>query len=160
MFAVATTSAVFLYYAWKDNHPGEQLPFDPSKKTVVVLGSGWGATSFLRSLDTEDYNVVCLYYLACFTSGPVAGPALPLASHSISARTSHLIPRVLRFCVLFLLHDALPRHGIFLTRILLLDASHHRSWSVRRITSFSPRSCPQSPSVPSHLALSANVSLA
>lgn len=129
MFAVATTSAVFLYYAWKDNHPGEQLPFDPSKKTVVVLGSGWGATSFLRSLDTEDYNVVCLYYLACFTSGPVARPALPLASHSISAHTSHLIPRVLRFCVLFLLHDALPRHGIFLTEFFLMLLTTDRGQS-------------------------------
>ncbi|KAH8109486.1 FAD/NAD-binding domain-containing protein [Phellopilus nigrolimitatus] len=35
-----------------------QLPFDESKKTVVVLGSGWGATSFIRSLDTDDYNVI------------------------------------------------------------------------------------------------------
>lgn len=39
-------------------HPGEQLPQDPSKPTVVVLGSGWGATSFLKNLDTEEFNVV------------------------------------------------------------------------------------------------------
>jgi len=35
-----------------------QLPHDPEKNTIVVLGSGWGATAFLKSLDTTDYNVV------------------------------------------------------------------------------------------------------
>jgi NADH:ubiquinone reductase (non-electrogenic) len=42
----------------KDVHPGEQLDSDPSKPTLVVLGSGWGATSFLKNLDTEEFNVV------------------------------------------------------------------------------------------------------
>ncbi|EJD07927.1 FAD/NAD-binding domain-containing protein [Fomitiporia mediterranea MF3/22] len=55
---LVTTTGIFVYLARKDKHPGEQLPFDESKKTVVVLGSGWGATSFIRSLDTEDYNVI------------------------------------------------------------------------------------------------------
>jgi NADH:ubiquinone reductase (non-electrogenic) len=41
-------------------HPGEQLPADKTKPTLVVLGSGWGATSFLKSLDTEEYNVVVI----------------------------------------------------------------------------------------------------
>lgn len=27
---------------------------------MVVLGSGWGATSFLKNLDTEEYNVVVI----------------------------------------------------------------------------------------------------
>lgn len=36
------------------------MPFDPDKKTLVVLGSGWGATSLLKTLDTTDYNVVCV----------------------------------------------------------------------------------------------------
>lgn len=40
--------------------PGEQLPFDASKRTIVVLGSGWASTSFLKSIDTEQYNVVSL----------------------------------------------------------------------------------------------------
>jgi len=34
------------------------MPFDPEKKTLVVLGSGWGATSLLKNLDTADYNVI------------------------------------------------------------------------------------------------------
>ena len=51
---------MFYYYTQKDRTPGEQLPHDPSKKTLVILGSGWGATSLLNSLDTVDYNVVRL----------------------------------------------------------------------------------------------------
>ncbi|CAE6425174.1 unnamed protein product, partial [Rhizoctonia solani] len=51
---------VFIYITQKDRHPGEQHDFDPEKKTIVVLGSGWGATSMLKSLDTEDYNVVVI----------------------------------------------------------------------------------------------------
>ena len=43
-----------------DVHPGDQLPTDPTKPTLVVLGSGWGATSFLKALDTEDFNVVVI----------------------------------------------------------------------------------------------------
>lgn len=37
------------------------MPFDPEKKTLVVLGSGWGATSLLSTLDTTDYNVVRVF---------------------------------------------------------------------------------------------------
>lgn len=51
-------SGAFYYVTQKDRHPGAQLPFDPEKKTIVVLGSGWGATSLLKTLDTADYNVV------------------------------------------------------------------------------------------------------
>lgn len=39
-------------------HPGDQLDSDPSKPTLVVLGSGWGATSFLKNFDSDEYNVV------------------------------------------------------------------------------------------------------
>ena len=42
----------------KERHPGPQLPFDPEKKTLVILGSGWAATSLLKGLDTENYNTV------------------------------------------------------------------------------------------------------
>lgn len=54
-------SATFYYIAQKERHPGPQLPFDPSKKTLVILGSGWGATSLLKGLDTSEYNTVRLY---------------------------------------------------------------------------------------------------
>lgn len=51
-------AGTFYYITQKDRTPGAQLPFDPEKKTVVVLGSGWAATSLLKTIDTEDYNVV------------------------------------------------------------------------------------------------------
>lgn len=43
-----------------DNHPGDQKPQDPTKPTLVILGSGWGATSFLKQLDTDEFNVVVI----------------------------------------------------------------------------------------------------
>ncbi|KAJ3533123.1 hypothetical protein NMY22_g7464 [Coprinellus aureogranulatus] len=52
--------AAFYYFTQIDRNPGEQLPFDPEKKTLVVLGSGWGATSLLKTMDTTDYNVVVI----------------------------------------------------------------------------------------------------
>lgn len=52
------TGTAFYYVAQKDRTPGVQLPHDPTKKTLVILGSGWGATSLLNSLETADYNVV------------------------------------------------------------------------------------------------------
>ncbi|KAI0777440.1 FAD/NAD-P-binding domain-containing protein [Trametes elegans] len=54
------TGGTLWYVAQKDRHPGPQLPHDPSKKTLVILGSGWGATSLLNSLDTIDYNVIVI----------------------------------------------------------------------------------------------------
>ncbi|KAG8938062.1 NADH:ubiquinone oxidoreductase [Tulasnella sp. 424] len=37
------------------------MPFDKYKKSVVILGSGWAATSMLKNMDTEDYNVSTRY---------------------------------------------------------------------------------------------------
>jgi hypothetical protein len=49
-------SVIGMYY---HAHPiPNPIPADPSKKTIVVLGSGWASTSFLKSIDTELYNVV------------------------------------------------------------------------------------------------------
>ena len=58
---MVATTGVFYYHTQKDRNPGSQIPFEGNKKTVVVLGSGWGATSFLKGLDTDDYNVVCRF---------------------------------------------------------------------------------------------------
>jgi len=54
------TLGVLYYLAQKEKTPGVQLPHDPEKKTLVVLGSGWGATSLLNSMDTTDYNVIVI----------------------------------------------------------------------------------------------------
>ncbi|KIK01192.1 hypothetical protein K443DRAFT_678656 [Laccaria amethystina LaAM-08-1] len=53
-------TGAFYYVTQRERHPGAQMPFDPEKKTLVVLGSGWGATSLLKTLDTADYNVVVI----------------------------------------------------------------------------------------------------
>lgn len=60
LFVVVSSVGGFLYFTQKDLYPGVQQDQDPSKKTVVVLGNGWGATSFIKSLDTEQYNVVVI----------------------------------------------------------------------------------------------------
>ncbi|KAJ2960011.1 hypothetical protein NQZ79_g4634 [Umbelopsis isabellina] len=46
------------YSLYRSRYPSDQLPFDSSKRTIVVLGSGWASTSFLKSIDTDEYNVV------------------------------------------------------------------------------------------------------
>ncbi|KAB5592719.1 External NADH dehydrogenase [Ceratobasidium theobromae] len=60
LVSILTATGIFIYVTQKDRYPGEQKPFDSEKKTIVILGSGWGATSMLKSLDTEDYNVVVI----------------------------------------------------------------------------------------------------
>ena len=42
-------------------HPPKQFAWDHTKKTVAILGSGWAATSILKDIDTENYNVVCIW---------------------------------------------------------------------------------------------------
>ncbi|KAK6508205.1 NADH:ubiquinone oxidoreductase [Arthrobotrys conoides] len=53
-------AAYLTYHIYDSKHPPEQLPLDPAKKTLVILGSGWGSVSLLKKLDTEDYNVVVI----------------------------------------------------------------------------------------------------
>ncbi|KAK3077821.1 External alternative NADH-ubiquinone oxidoreductase mitochondrial [Coniosporium uncinatum] len=48
----------FSYNIYMSRHPNEQQDPDPKKKTLVVLGTGWGSVSLLKKLDTENYNVV------------------------------------------------------------------------------------------------------
>ncbi|KAK4137262.1 FAD/NAD(P)-binding domain-containing protein [Trichocladium antarcticum] len=48
------------YGVYQDRHPEDQVEPDPSKKTLVILGTGWGSVSLLKRLDTENYNVVVI----------------------------------------------------------------------------------------------------
>jgi len=51
------------YTTWviyQDRHPQPQYEADPSKKTLVILGTGWGSVALLKKLDTENYNVVVI----------------------------------------------------------------------------------------------------
>ncbi|KXS09245.1 FAD/NAD(P)-binding domain-containing protein [Gonapodya prolifera JEL478] len=58
--AAGLTIGYGLYTIHWLNHPSpDQLPFgDPSLPTIVLLGSGWGAASFLKEIDTKNWNVV------------------------------------------------------------------------------------------------------
>ncbi|KKY19385.1 putative alternative nadh-dehydrogenase [Phaeomoniella chlamydospora] len=48
------------YEVWLMNNPADQFEPDPKKKTLVILGTGWGSVSLLKKLDTENYNVVVI----------------------------------------------------------------------------------------------------
>ncbi|KAK0533928.1 NADH:ubiquinone oxidoreductase [Tilletia horrida] len=61
----------YAYFVWQSSHPPDQIPQDPSKKTIVILGSGWGATSLLTSLDTEPYNVIVISPVNYFLFTPL-----------------------------------------------------------------------------------------
>ncbi|KNE66277.1 hypothetical protein, variant 1 [Allomyces macrogynus ATCC 38327] len=52
--AVAVVGGVLAYR----HHPMPQQEPDPTKKTLLVLGTGWGAISLLRRLDTSEYNTI------------------------------------------------------------------------------------------------------
>ncbi|KAJ5450151.1 External alternative NADH-ubiquinone oxidoreductase [Penicillium daleae] len=55
--ALGLTGAT-VYSIYELRHPEEQYEPDPTKKTLVILGTGWGSVSLLKKLDTENYNVV------------------------------------------------------------------------------------------------------
>ncbi|KAJ5301470.1 hypothetical protein PENANT_c009G01831 [Penicillium antarcticum] len=55
--AIGLTGAV-AYSILELRQPPEQFAPDPEKKTLVILGTGWGSVSLLKKIDTENYNVV------------------------------------------------------------------------------------------------------
>ncbi|KAL1952509.1 hypothetical protein VTO42DRAFT_5171 [Malbranchea cinnamomea] len=48
------------YSIYFQRNPKEQSPADPEKKTLVILGTGWGSVSLLKKLNTENYNVIVI----------------------------------------------------------------------------------------------------
>ncbi|KAF2723640.1 FAD/NAD(P)-binding domain-containing protein [Polychaeton citri CBS 116435] len=55
----AIAGAVYISWGiYQNKNPVDQTEPDPTKKTLVVLGTGWGSVSLLKKLDTENYNVV------------------------------------------------------------------------------------------------------
>ncbi|KAJ5360349.1 External alternative NADH-ubiquinone oxidoreductase mitochondrial [Penicillium concentricum] len=52
--------SIAVYNIYHLNNPREQLQPDPSKKTLVILGTGWGSTSLLKEIDSSNYNVVVI----------------------------------------------------------------------------------------------------
>lgn len=72
-------------------HPSAQADVDPEKKTIVVLGSGWASTSFLKDIDTDHYNVVsgrCMMLSGCYRNALSLGRCVSsqlLSVHSFTA---------------------------------------------------------------------------
>lgn len=62
--AVVGSVGALGYKVYNESHPANQLKQVPvfengqKKKTLVILGSGWGSISLLKNLDTTLYNVV------------------------------------------------------------------------------------------------------
>ena len=79
LITIVAGAGGFYYVTQREKHPGPQLPFDPEKKTVVVLGSGWGATSLLSNIDTADYNVVCDIYAFLYYTHSHSHPSRSLS---------------------------------------------------------------------------------
>ncbi|KAG4304852.1 hypothetical protein PORY_001905 [Pneumocystis oryctolagi] len=48
----------FAYDSYKFHHPTPLINPDPNKKTIVILGSGWGSISLLKNIRSDDYNIV------------------------------------------------------------------------------------------------------
>ncbi|KAK2745245.1 NADH:ubiquinone oxidoreductase [Myotisia sp. PD_48] len=48
------------YTVYQDRNPAEQHQPHPDRKTLVILGTGWGSVSLLKKLDTENYNVIVI----------------------------------------------------------------------------------------------------
>ncbi|KAJ6000986.1 External alternative NADH-ubiquinone oxidoreductase mitochondrial [Penicillium waksmanii] len=52
--------SIVVYSIYHFNNPPEQLQPDPSKKTLVILGTGWGSISLLKEIGSSNYNVVVI----------------------------------------------------------------------------------------------------
>ncbi|KAH8148416.1 uncharacterized protein LAJ45_07518 [Morchella importuna] len=60
-YTLAIVGTVWLAYSiYETRFPKEQTEPDPTKKTLVILGSGWGSVALLKKLDTENYNVIVI----------------------------------------------------------------------------------------------------
>lgn len=76
------------YKIWNESNPGEQVKQVPvfengqKKKTLVILGSGWGSISLLKNLDTTLYNVVVVSPRNYFLFTPLL-PSVPTGTIEI-----------------------------------------------------------------------------
>lgn len=85
--------AGWCYLTWlvyKESNPGDQLPQTEfkengnKKKNIVILGSGWGAISFLNDLDTTQYNVTIVSPRNYFLFTPLL-PSVPSGTIGIKS---------------------------------------------------------------------------
>ncbi|VEU20791.1 DEKNAAC101752 [Brettanomyces naardenensis] len=90
VFSVVGFWGWLTWRVYKETNPGEQLPQSPLKengnkrKNIVILGSGWGAISYLSKLDTTQYNVTIVSPRNYFLFTPLL-PSVP--SGTIDSRS-------------------------------------------------------------------------
>lgn len=111
----ATISAVGYigYKVHKESNPAEQLKQQPTfengqkKKTLVILGSGWGSISLLKKLDTSLYNVVIVSPRNYFLFTPLL-PSCPTGTVDLRSLTEPVraITRRLKGEVIYLEAEA------------------------------------------------------
>lgn len=58
--SVLVATGYTAYAIYETRWPREQFEPGPNKKTLVILGTGWGSVALLKKLDTENYNVVVI----------------------------------------------------------------------------------------------------
>lgn len=90
LFGAAAGWAYLTYLVYKESNPGTQLPQSElkenglKKKNIVILGSGWGAVSCLKSLDTTKYNVTIVSPRNYFLFTPLL-PSVPSGTIDIKS---------------------------------------------------------------------------
>ena len=82
VFGTIATGAFLVYKIYQEGQPVDQVPQAPffpdgqKRKTLVILGSGWGSIPLLKNLDTTKYNVVIVSPRNYFLFTPLL-PSLP-----------------------------------------------------------------------------------
>lgn len=90
LYSTLTVAGYFSYSLYKELHPNEQEPQSPTfadgspRKTLVILGTGWGAVSLLRELDTSLYNVVVVSPRNYFLFTPLL-PSTPVGTVNLKS---------------------------------------------------------------------------
>lgn len=90
LYSTLTIAGYFSYSLYKELHPNDQEPQSPTfadgspRKTLVILGTGWGAVSLLQELDTSLYNVVIVSPRNYFLFTPLL-PSTPVGTVNLKS---------------------------------------------------------------------------
>ncbi|EDO17517.1 hypothetical protein Kpol_1058p54 [Vanderwaltozyma polyspora DSM 70294] len=85
LFATIGGTGYVTYSLWREANPAPQQPQSPAfpngspRKTLVILGSGWGSITLLKHLDTSKYNVIVVSPRNYFLYTPLL-PSAPVGT--------------------------------------------------------------------------------
>lgn len=93
-YASAILGGGYLAYSiYETRWPQEQVEPDATRKTLVILGTGWGSVALLKKLDSENYNVIVISPRNFFLFTPLL-PSCPTGTvehRSIMEPLRHII---------------------------------------------------------------------